>query len=311
VRHRLAVVAAVGLTSTVFATAQPQADRATVPLVVEGNRPFVDLTFQRKDGSTRTARVLIDSGGGDFLFTEALARDLGLTWNTPTLEDGSRVAEITTVPPVSIGAFPLRVNPQRLSAVIGEDTVLPKQAPGHADAILPGHVLAQYHVVFDYPGATFTIARAGVLTPTGEAIAMPVGRGSGFPRTEIEVAGERYGLLLDTGASFTMVSATLLASWRAAHPEWPWQAGAAGEAATLGGATIETLSLPGGRWGTLDLPAFGVVSRRAGVFERSMSAMMGAPIVGSLAGNVLKRFRIELDYPNQRLYLSVRPSARP
>jgi hypothetical protein len=31
---------------------------------------------------------------------------------------------------------------------------------------------------------------------------------------------------------------------------------------------------------------------------------MVAPIVGSLAGNVLKRFRIELDYPNEVLYVS-------
>jgi len=35
-----------------------------------------------------------------------------------------------------------------------------------------------------------------------------------------------------------------------------------------------------------------------------MSGMMSAPIVGSLAGNVLERFRVELDYPNQTLYLS-------
>jgi hypothetical protein len=32
--------------------------------------------------------------------------------------------------------------------------------------------------------------------------------------------------------------------------------------------------------------------------------MMAAPIVGSLAGNVLKRFRLELDYPNAKLYIS-------
>jgi hypothetical protein len=37
-----------------------------------------------------------------------------------------------------------------------------------------------------------------------------------------------------------------------------------------------------------------------------MSRMMTAPIVGSLAGNVLKHFRLELDYPNQTLYLEPR-----
>jgi hypothetical protein len=31
---------------------------------------------------------------------------------------------------------------------------------------------------------------------------------------------------------------------------------------------------------------------------------MTTPILGSLAGNVLKGFRIELDYPNEMLYVS-------
>lgn len=60
-----------------------------------------------------------------------------------------------------------------------------------------------------------------------------------------------------------------------------------------------------GMWGGQPLVDFGVVSRQAGVFEKWMSSMMTAPIVGSLAGNVLKRFRVDLDYPNQKLYLSV------
>jgi hypothetical protein len=47
-----------------------------------------------------------------------------------------------------------------------------------------------------------------------------------------------------------------------------------------------------------------VTSQREGTFERYMSSMMTAPIVGSLAGNVLERFRVELDYANEKLYLS-------
>lgn len=47
-----------------------------------------------------------------------------------------------------------------------------------------------------------------------------------------------------------------------------------------------------------------MVSQQAGVFEKWMSSMMTAPIVASLAGNVLEKFRGDLDYPNQKLYLS-------
>lgn len=133
---------------------------------------------------------------------------------------------------------------------------------------------------------------------------MPVGR-TGFPRTEIEIAGTKYGVLLDTGASFTMVSEVVLKAWGAAHPDWPRAAGAVGEAATLGGQTLETMTLPSGTWGAQPLPSFGVVSQREGTFERYMSGMMKEPIVGSLAGNVLRRFRLDLDYPNEKLYGSV------
>jgi hypothetical protein len=182
--------------------------------------------------------------------------------------------------------------------------MLPPGAPGHADGLLPGHVLAKYHVVFDYPAGTFTIARPGALAPRGTPSAMPVGAESGFPRTEIVVDGKPYGMLLDTGASFTMVSQVVLAAWGQAHADWERHQGAHGEAATLGGETLETMYLPGATWNAIELGRFGVTSQREGAFEKWMSSMMAAPIVGSLAGNVLKQFRVDLDYPDAKLYLS-------
>jgi hypothetical protein len=62
--------------------------------------------------------------------------------------------------------------------------------------------------------------------------------------------------------------------------------------------------VPAGQWGPNSLGEFGVTSQKAGTFEQYMTQMMSAPIVGSLAGNVLKQFRIEMDFVGQRLYLS-------
>jgi len=276
--------------------------RVTVPLVVEGNRPYVDVTLRRANGTERIARFLVDSGGGGFLLTEPLARDLGLTWGKTSKEEGAEFATPSVIPQASIGVFPLALTPERVLVLVGETNVVPKAAPGHADGLLPGHILAKYHVVFDYPRAEFTIALPHMLTPEGEAMKMPVSR-TGFPRTEIQIDGRTYGMLVDTGASFTMVSEVLLKALGAAHPDWPRVPGGAGEAATLGGTTLETMTLPGATWGTIALPSFGIVSQREGTFEKYMSGMMTAPIIGSLAGNVLKQFRVELDYPNQKLYL--------
>jgi hypothetical protein len=281
-----------------------EVDHVTVPLIVENNRPFVDLAFRRLDGSMRSARFVVDSGGGGFLITEPLARDLGLQWGKTSREEGSEFARAKTTPVAFVGEFPLDLDSHRVLVLVGTDNALPSAAAGHAEGLLPGHVLAHYHVVFDYPDSTFTLARPGILKPEGDALPMPVSRRQGFPRTEIVVDGVTYGVLLDTGASFTMVSEVLLKAWGDKHPEWPRHPGAVGEAQTLGGQTLETMTIPGATWGAQTLPGFGVVSQREGTFEHFMSGMMSAPIVGSLAGNVLERFRVELDYPNQTLYLS-------
>ena len=286
--------------------AQSAPDRVTVPLMVEGNRPYVLVTFRRPDGSERTARFLLDTGGGGFLLTEPLARELGLTMGAVSREEGQSFAPVTSPLQAWIGTLPLTLNPQRVAVMIGKENVLPTAAAGHAEGMVPGHVLARYHVVFDYPGETFTLALPGILTPRGTPLPMPVSKAQGFPRTEVEVDGSRYGMLLDTGASFTMVSEVLLKGWGKRHPEWPRHLGAFGDAATLGGQTLETMFVPQGAWGAFPLREFGVTSQREGTFERYMSGMMRGPIVGSLAGNVLKGFRVELDYAHETLYLSAR-----
>ncbi len=289
--------------------AAPQApaaelDSVTVPLLVEGNRPFVELSFRRPDGSLRSARFLVDTGGGGFLLVQPLAEDLGLAWGETVREEGAEFARPTRTPEAFVGGLPLALEEGRVAVLVGRESLLPPVAPGRAEGLLPGHVLARYHVVLDYPRRTFTLAAPGVLTPRGEALPMPVSGGQGFPRTELVVDGAAHGFLLDTGASFTMVSEALLKAWGAEHPGWPRHPGAFGEAATLGGMTLETMFVPEAHWGAHALREVGMVSQREGTFERGMSSMMTAPIVGALAGNVLWDFRVELDYANQTLYLS-------
>jgi predicted aspartyl protease len=279
-------------------------DQVTVPLHVESNRPFIDVALRKPDGSTRLARFLVDSGGGAFLVVEPLARELGLKWGEVKREDDGQFGFVVAPPSAFLGSLPLDLDPQRVVVQIGEGDILPPEARAHAEGLFPGYLLARYHVVLDYPKGTFTLAKPGILEPIGKGMPMPVSDRSGFPRTELEVDGISRGFLLDTGASFTMVSEVLLKAWGAAHPDWPRHPGAVGEASTLGGQTLETMSVSGARWGTRALDEFGVVSQHEGTFEKWMSSMMTTPILGSLAGNVLKGFRIELDYPNEMLYVS-------
>src|SRR5262245_12289995 len=171
---------------------------ATVPLIVEYNRPFVDLEFTKLDGSTRKARFWVDTGGGGFLLAEPLARDLNLTIGETFKEEGQTFAAIKP-PPTRLGAMPLNLENARALVLLGTKTV----SPGvEAEGLLPGHILKQYHVIFDYPGKQFTLAKPGSLKPRGTRITSPVNERSGFPRIEAQFGSETFGFLLDTGASF-------------------------------------------------------------------------------------------------------------
>src|SRR5829696_9077104 len=130
-------LALVALASISACSARPEPprleDRATVRLHVEGNRPFIDVTFRKPDGSARSARFLIDSGGGGFLIVEPLARELGLDLGETVREEGESLAPVSSPVRAFVGALPLELDPRRIFVLIGRDNLLPPVAPGHAD----------------------------------------------------------------------------------------------------------------------------------------------------------------------------------
>ncbi len=126
-------------------------DRASTPLIIEGNRPFIDTVIELNGGGSESARLWVDTGGGAFIVTEALARKLGLEWGEAFEEDTKTLGRALAVPLVTIGGFPLELVSDRVFVELGADNLLPKGAPGRAEGMLPGHVLARHHVVFDYP----------------------------------------------------------------------------------------------------------------------------------------------------------------
>jgi hypothetical protein len=141
--------------------------------------------------------------------------------------------------------------------------------------------------------------------PRGVRLDAPVDGRSGFPRLELQIEGQTYGFLLDTGASFTMISREQLDAWLKAKPEWPNAVGALG-AGNMGLGKMEADALMLGLapidLGPFKLNGVAAVSRPKGTFEQYMSRMMTKPIIGALGGNVLKAFRIEIDYANNASY---------
>jgi hypothetical protein len=275
---------------------------ATVPLFVEFNRPFIELELARADGSRRKARFWVDTGGGAFILCEPLARDLGLKMGAEQSEGQQRFA-MADAPQAKVGEMPLDLAGARVIVALGRKTIDDGVA---AEGMFPGHVLKRYHVVFDYPARLFTLARPGTLKPRGSRLATPIHERSGFPRIETRIGDSTSGFLLDTGASFTMISQEALERWAKENPRWRRATGAAG-AANMGLGPMEAklmmLRIPEMAIGEFGIKGAAAVARPRGTFETYMSKMMTAPIIGAIGGNILKLFRIEIDYANGATYI--------
>ncbi len=102
-----------------------------------------------------------------------------------------------------------------------------------------------------------------------------------------------------------MISRAVLERWAAENPAWPRASGAVGFANMMGGpmeAGALMLRIPDVAIGSVAVKDAAAVSRPEGTFEKWMSGMMTAPIVGSVAGNVLRDFRVTIDYENGVAY---------
>lgn len=180
-----------------------------------------------------------------------------------------------------------------------------------AEATLPGRFLQDYIVVLDYPAKTFTLAAPGMLKPAGTAIKTYIGR-AGMPVVWLSVAGKPWGFLMDSGGQDSMISTARLDAWSKQHPDWRKVSGAYGPADMLLGGFPRARKMVKGlcmlrigtmKWGPFDLENVSAVSRPAGIYEKKMSKGLGKPVIGSIAGNVLRHFRVTVDYPAGKVYL--------
>lgn len=275
----------------------------TLPMSLEGNAPIVELEIAKESGGVRKARFVVDTGGGSFLIGSKVLADIGVKPKAPAmLAEGMHIVPLSLLS-VRGGGQELDLSGVRLFAQTDVERI---DVRDDAEGMIPGSLLRHYHAIFDYPARTLTLARPGSAEPRGEKLKAGIGPSNGFPRIEIQVAGQTYGFLLDTGATFTMISRAALEQWSKANPGWPSAIGAFGFANMMGGkmeSEALMLRIPELKIGGISVRDAAAVSRNEGTFERNMSNIMTAPIIGSVAGNVLRNFRVEIDYQGGFVYL--------
>jgi len=289
-------------------TATDPAGSATVPFVLEHNRAIIEIEFDLPGGAVRKARAWVDTGNQYLILAEPLARTLGFDVSKLAAEEHSVDLEAPALS-VRLGGLPLRVD--GVPTLVHPGDVIRPGVP--AEVNLPAAVFRGDHVVFDYPQRRFTVARRGVLEPRGVGIPSKVNAETGLPMIEATIDGETVPLGIDTGSAGTWVSETLVSQWRARHPDWPHATSAAGSA-NFFGFPFETegilMRLPELRLGDLVARDVGLLALDQGFFDW-YSRKSAGPVSGFLGGNVLKNFRLEIDFADGMTYWEAGPPEGP
>lgn len=276
-------------------------DPITGPLYLENDRPFIDLVVAGEHGRA-DGRFLVDTGGGGVLLTKELATQAGLpvTGKTDVEEWGVQLEEVP-VPHLAFAGQSIRVDSPAY--------VILKGVGAGPRNMISGRALSSYRVVFDFPARLFELhdCQQEEVRERGIPLSTPIHPTTKFPRIEVTVAGCSYGMLLDTGAGCTMISPRLLEAWQRDHPDWEFVEGARGSA-VKGRSDLDEgaimVRVPHLSLGPFQLQDVWMVARqRGGNYEAFSERMLTGPALGALGGNILKQFRVEIDYGSGVTYL--------
>ncbi len=186
------------------------------PFILDDNRVFVELTFTSSDGSPRKAYAFVDLGTPALTLNESLTNDLQFDESRPLV--------------FQIGEMKISVVSRAIQKSRGSGFTGPggkKTIP--VEAILPGSIMKNYQVTFDYAARTLTFASPNAVKPEGVAIPCRVNEKTGLISIDAQIAGHSYQVAIDSGSAYTWLRADVADQWLAAHPDWKRGKGAVGE----------------------------------------------------------------------------------
>lgn len=234
----------------------------------------------------RPSRVLVDTAGSDLCMTQSLADELGLTVHEWV--DGPDGAPVAVVDPPTLVAGDAGFDVEGLVAYAFEDVRGLGLAARRADMLLPATVLRRHHVVLDDPGGVMQVGPPGSLERRGVPVAVTVDDATGAFVTTVDVDGSLVDLVIDAAVACSLGADPVMRDWQRAHHDWPASASAIGPANMTGlpvEARVPMLRVPLVQWGPFSLPQVAFAWRSGGVTAS-----------GSLGGNVLRLFRLDVDW---------------
>jgi hypothetical protein len=281
-----------------FGSLRAQAQSAspgTVPFVLDGNRVYARVQFITPEGKSRKALVFVDLGSPTMILSKDLYTELGVG-SSKTL--GLRIGEMS----IAVESADVATDAW-LPASIGEDR--------RVEALLPAGVLQKYQVRLDYAGRTMTLAQPGTLRLQGTAVPFRLDPKTGLSAIEAKIDGHTYPITIDNGSGYTWIRMATAQEWFPRHPDWQRGIGAVGPSnMRMADDGIETagalVRIPEIKLGSLSVRQVGALAIPADDhghdFMDWYSAKNAVPVIGWLGGNVLRHFRITIDFPRQMSY---------
>ena len=282
----------------------------TISFIFDDNRIFAEVEFARPDGTPRKAIAFVDIGTPQLVLEQSLGKELGI-------ENAKQAV-------LHIGDLEIDVP----ASDVQMDTGLGVTGPDgkrtlKVEAVLPGSVMKNYQVVLDYAKHSLTMAKPDTIKPTGDAVLCRINAKTGLVSVTAKIDGHDYALAIDCGSAYSWVRHDIAAQWIAEHGNWKRGVGAIGEAnmqVQPDGAEARAviMRLPQIRLGPLLLQQVGVlgIERAAppippapgeqivhGNFFDWYSKKTPEPVIGWIGANVLKNFRVTIDFPRRTIYL--------
>ena len=267
----------------------------TTPFIFEGNRIYAELAIVRQDGTLHNAFAFVDLGSQSTIISPSLFKELHLDQKKPL---AFRVGEME----VSVDSSAVTSDPW-LPYSIGNNR--------NVELLLPAGVMRKYQVVIDYAQRKLTLAPPGTLHPEGVRVPFRMNEETGLIAVDSKIDGKSYPITIDCGSAYTWLKKSTAQEWLGRHPTWERGTGAVGASnMRMADDGIEAagtiLRIPVIELGSLRLNEIGALAigpgSKDGDFIEWYSRKSPMPVIGWIGGNVLRGFRITIDYPNRQSY---------
>jgi hypothetical protein len=280
------------------------APSGTLPFVLDGNRVYAQVEFTMPTGEPRQALLFVDLGSPSMIVSKDLYEALNLRANKA----------------LGLAAGGLSVSVE--SATVTSDAWFPFWIGGgrKVEGLLPAGILQKYQVRLDYAARTMTLAQPATLRLQGTALPFQLNPNTGLIAIEAKIDGQTYPITVDNGSGYTWIRQSTARQWFFRHPEWRRGRGAVGPGnMRMADDGIETagvrVRIPEIELGSVQVRQVGALAIARDVhgidFMDWYSTKTPVPVVGWLGGNVLRQFRITIDYPNKMSYWELQSAPVP